>query len=263
MNQWLRNALELRILLFEKGLSHPSCFIWMIVKPTCNWVLFTKAAWVLWLSNNEKILFLWTICIAGKAECHSKLAFLVSTHLLLWESTIRWSKCEEGWFINIPAIFRPKSGQNFPYTGSFLFHSPNVHRSCFSVSSDLLEPVPTQILVTIWPVQSTKFTHTWQNDWIHPVPESLSSSGTLNASSNTAHFAMSIPLLTISHLFSICLTHIHNPQSTSGLVMMHGHLLDNALGFECTCASISGWCCSLQDSVDWVNFNAPSGFVAK
>ncbi len=44
---------------------------------------------------------------------------------------------------------------------------------------------------------------------------------------------------------------------------MCGHLHDNAFGIESTQASISGHCCSLHDSVDWVNNNVPWGLVAK
>ena len=110
---------------------------------------------------------------------------------------------------------------------------------------------------------SLKCTHAWQNDWTHPGPVSLSSSGTSNASSNPARFATSITLLMTSLFCSMCWTYSHNAQSTSGLVTMCGRFLDNTLAFDLTCASISERCCSLCDSVDWVKINGPSGLVAK
>ena len=153
--QWLKDTFELRILLFEKSPHHPSCFIQMIVKPTCIWALLAKAAWLLGLSNEEKTSFLCAICIAGKAKCKTKLVCMFSTHFLLWESTIRWSKCKESWFVNIPAVFQLKSGQEFPDTGLFLFHSFNLDWSCFSMSSNLLELMPTQMWATIRPTWSS------------------------------------------------------------------------------------------------------------
>ena len=108
-----------------------------------------------------------------------------------------------------------------------------------------------------WP---SKWWKTIQNDWIHPGPESL---GTFKDFLNSSCLAMSILLFTTSPFRSICWTHSHSAQSTSGLVTMHGHLHDNAFGIESTWASIFGHCCSLCDSVDWLNNNAPWGLVAK
>jgi len=121
----------------------------------CSWALSAKAVWLLWLSNEENISLLWAICIAGKAKCNTKLVCLFSTHLPVWKSVIRWSKCKESWFINIPAAFRLKSGQEFLDMGLFLFHSLNFDWSCFSMSSNLLELMSTQILAMIGPDQSS------------------------------------------------------------------------------------------------------------
>ena len=110
---------------------------------------------------------------------------------------------------------------------------------------------------------SSQFTHAWQNDWTHPVPWSLSSSGTSKSSSNASHFTASITPLTSSPFSCIHWTNSHNAQSTSGLVTARGCLDDNALGIESTCASIFEWCCSFLESVAWLNNNLPSGLVVK
>ena len=114
--------------LFKQEPCHPCCFIWLVIKSTHSWASSTKAAWLLWLPNEEKAPFLWTICITGKAKCNTKLACSFPTHLLLCKSMTRWRKCEECWFIHIPAILRPELDQNLFDTHLFLFCILNIYR---------------------------------------------------------------------------------------------------------------------------------------
>jgi len=61
----------------------------------------------------------------------------------------------------------------------------------------------------------------------------------------------------------MCCTHSHSVQSTSGLVMTCGHLIDKAFEFECMQASISKQCPSFHGSVGWEKSNGHLGLVAK
>ena len=57
--------------------------------------LLTKAAQFLQLSNEEKVLFLGAICVAGKAKSDAKFICMFPTNLLLQKTMIGWSKCEQ------------------------------------------------------------------------------------------------------------------------------------------------------------------------
>jgi hypothetical protein len=98
--------------------------------------------------------------------------------------------------------------------------------------------------------QCSRILYVQQKGAIQPSPDSLSSSGTSNSSSNFAHLAHSIGPFTVSPFISICLTHMNKACSTSGLVTTCGCFDDKAFGLQLIRASNSGRRLRAQDKAD-------------
>ena len=88
-------------------------------------VVFHRGKWAGSNQTSFVLLFasryLRTIRVAGEAKSNTKFVCSLPTHLPLWKTTIRWSKCEECRIVDIPAVFWLKSGQKFLNMSLFLF----------------------------------------------------------------------------------------------------------------------------------------------
>ena len=80
---------------------------------------------------------------------------------------------------------------------------------------------------------------------------------------NTVSFSRSIGPFMISPLSSMFWIHKRRASSTSGRVMICGHLLNSAVGFDCARVSISSHSFNLHERVACVNSSAPLARVRK